>query len=82
MILTGWACFSLLMPTGGGGGGGEGKMPFGERRRKTAKLERGVRRASVMQKVKFNNHNKASGVTPANHTRKRERERAMQEEAE
>lgn len=26
-------------------------MPFGERRRKTAKLERGVRRASVMQKV-------------------------------
>lgn len=26
-------------------------MPFGERRRKTSKLERGVRRASIMQKV-------------------------------
>ncbi len=59
------------MPTRGGG---EGKVPFGERRRKTAKLERGVRRASVMQKV--------SSTTTTRHlelhlptTRERERER-------
>lgn len=58
-------------------------MPFGERRRKTSKLERGGEGIHHAE-GKFNNHNKAPGVTPANHTRKkeRERERAMQEEAE
>lgn len=69
------------MPTGGGGGG-EGKVPFGERRRKTSKLERGGEEGIHHAEGKFNNHNKAPGVTPANHTRKKERERAMQEEEE
>lgn len=75
-----WACFSLLMPTGGGG---EGKVPFGERRRKTAKLERGVRRASVMQKVSSTTTTRHLELhLPTTRETKRERERAMQEEAE